>query len=101
MSERLTDEGMNRLAKEGSASAMLVLWNEACRARESEKELLEALKETRARAAMGKALETAQAQVAQLRSILNTIVNERWWIPLNNRDELDEGRRVLEATGPK
>jgi hypothetical protein len=34
--KRLTDEEMKRIAEDGSAAAMLVLWQEASRARESE-----------------------------------------------------------------
>jgi hypothetical protein len=41
---KLSDEAMTRLAEEGSAAAMLLLWQEAHRARESEVELLEGLK---------------------------------------------------------
>jgi acetyl-CoA carboxylase alpha subunit len=41
--KRLTDEQMKRLAEEGTASAMLFLWQEAQRSRQSEAELLDVL----------------------------------------------------------
>lgn len=44
MNRRLSDEEMKRIAEDGGAGAMLALWQEASRARESEAVALDALK---------------------------------------------------------
>lgn len=41
----MSDEAMSRASKDGSAARLLLLWQEAQRARASEGELLEALRE--------------------------------------------------------